>query len=632
MQKQHLHLWLPLLFAALLCGCGEPRFPQLNPYLHGEQVLSLTLSDSVDSDLIISGWTIEAEAPLPGTPGDIHITTPNGRKLAIAWKYSGDRDGLPFRPVSRKVRGIEFTGVLSPLTLSLSLSADGRRLTCDVVGPSQRELSAGFEVTGTGSQVRGIAAYENHWEVGANTAKLTLPWGEVWSVESQGQIIPDEKAGKLGATINFPAEGTRTFTIALEPLAATRGLDVVTESDQANRALALLVNMIPPNRSVKSLNDEQFEFFADMTTAQWIAHAEPVAGYFKFLEVPEEQITVLSHSISAFRTAYEWGTLSEAELTAHEVILDEALGRIHQGAHMILLGASLEDRLREAAIWSFAETHLTSGRVKARDSYRGNSLEAVRESQKELRSLQRHFKIMDRIESLDTVYFEDHMLGETDIEFVGDSVEFREIPRPDTLALLRICARGELAWLTEANKEWHTPEELPWEIALTFERQYFLDNLKAKEPQQWLIAEAALLDPANPAVLPGDRTAEAQMRATAAQLESVVSTYLGIRPVWSSGKIVFDARLPAGWGRTRARVPFDRGELYVDYDFENNLAWIASRGLMKEFDCQIYMPTATGAISCQFTLEPGEGPLEFNMIRDNNNAWFIQIESSDLPE
>lgn len=634
MQKQHLHCLLLIASCALWNGCGEPTLPALSPYLHGEQPLSMALADTTAHTVLIAGWPIEASTPLPGTPGDIAVTTPAGRSLSLGWTYPEETATLPFRPVTRELRGVRYAGVSSPLALSIEIAPDGRTLSCELTGASQRTLEAVFEVTGTVGQVRGIAAYEERWKINGSSAELSLPWGGSWRFRSNGAIEPSREAGRIATRIRFEGDEPRRFTLELEPFEVERGIDVVTSSEDATRALAILINTIPPATEVSSLNDEHFEFWADMTEAQWIARAEPVADYFKFLEVPEEQTAVLENSVAAFRTVYKWGTLPNKQVTAHTVLLDEALSRTHSGTKLILLGASLDTRLREAAVWQFAETYLSEDRIKAKDSYRSNMLEAVKESQKELRELERHISVFRHTHQtqFDSLLLESKVTGLEGFTFEDPIYMDSKIERPDTTELLRVCSRGSTKWFTDASKEWHAPEELPWDLTLALARRQFLDALKYRESEHWQIAQASLLAPDAPGLLPGSTDTETQLRAAAAELEMVVETYLGIRANWAEGKVVFDARLPEEWGRTQARVPFGSGELYVDYDFANNRAWIAANGLSKPLECVVYMPTPTGAISNQFVLEPGEAAHKCTLVRDGNNSAIVDIESSSLPE
>ncbi|MBK6764864.1 MAG: hypothetical protein IPG71_00770 [bacterium] len=634
MQKQHLHCFLLIAAGSLWSGCGEPNLPELNPYLHREQVLSLPLPDSTASTVYVAGWSIEAATPHPGTPGDVAIATPAGRTLSLGWTVSGETSALPFRPETRELRGVKFACQSTPLALSINLGRDGRTLTCELTGNSQRPIEAQIEVTGSVGQVRGIAAYEERWDVKGGAAELKLPWGGSWTFTSNGTIEPSREPGRIAVRFRFDNNESRRFTLSIEPFEVSRGIDVTTSSNAANRALALLINAIPPVIDVTSINDERFEFWADMSEAQWIARAEPVKSYFKFLEVPEDQIVVLENSVAAFRTTYKWGTLPDRELTAHSVLLDEAINRLHSGTQLILLGASVETRLRDAAVWNFAEHYLAENRLKARDSYRTNGLEAVKESQKKLRELERHFKLLQKTHQtgFDSLLLESNVTGVDGYVFEERADNDLEVLRPDTVELLRICSRAKTGWFTMASKEWHAPEDLPWDLVLALARSQFIDALKFRVSPHWQIAQAALLAPEAPGLLPGNIDPESQLRAAAAELETVVETYLGIRANWAESKIVFDARLPSDWGRTKARVPFGPGELYVDYDFANNSAWIAATGLTRKFDCVVYMPTPTGAVSTQFTLEPGDAAHQCALVRDGKNSANIDIESSSLPE
>ena len=59
----------------------------------------------------------------------------------------------------------------------------------------------------------------------------------------------------------------------------------------------------------------------------------------------------------------------------------------------------------------------------------------------------------------------------------------------------------------------------------------------------------------HPGQFPEDHFGAAPVESACAEIETVVLSYLGIKPRWREHKITFDARLPKEWGRTRARIP-----------------------------------------------------------------------------
>ncbi|MCB9358235.1 MAG: hypothetical protein H6506_01675 [Calditrichaeota bacterium] len=610
--------------------------PKLNPYINNEQPLSITLPDSGDVFVSFSGWSFVIRPPIPGVDGALTLTIPDFRDLRLGWRFENDVVALQFQAQHRLLDGVELVEPALGLKQTMTARDGGRSLECEVSGPSGRTLEATLEIPGPVGKIRGIAADRTPWEITKSGATLLLPWGETWEIQTDGEITPVYEEG-MRVTIAFPSEDSRKFKILVGPRTdkqSNRGVDFITESDSVNRALALLSSLIPPPMKPDMKSTERFEFWSDLTPAQWYVHADAVPEYFDLLRVPEEQVWVLEYGLKAFETVYRWGTVPAQDMTAYQPLMDDALNRLDSEPRQVVFGTTIEDRYREAAVWLFAETCLAPKSSGDRSSYRRNSREASKDALRSLRMNAEDVEWKESVSTPDSLLFVDRFI-DPDVRKVtwGDGEGQNPfIQQPDTLEVFAAAARGTLSWLNEDSKIWLERSDLPWELEMASLRWNFDRQIRFRRSDHWQRAFETLFDPRHPVLLPGETDRASQYRAAAGELETIVESYLGIRPNRSVGKIVFDPRLPNGWGRTRARVPFCEGELFVDYDLAEQRAWIAARGLTQSFECIVYLPTASGAISAEFTLEPGDGPHFCRLELGTDNATRLFITTSSLPE
>lgn len=630
MQKQHLHIGLQLLWVVLVCGCGELEFPKLNPYTNKDQILKVMLPDSGSTVVSIGGWATEVSPPQPGDDHRLKLRDLSGTELRISWRFEGDQHPLPFRATQRTAQGLELVETGLGLIQSLSIERGGQLIECGVTGQSERTLIAEIEFHGPSSKRRGIDAETEPWSQTDWGAEVLLPDGNRWRLETEGTVTPAQATG-LGASISFAARPSKIFTLRLNSdrdSESGRAVDILTEADSVNRTLALLTSLIPAATIPVSTSADVFEFWADLTVAQWLTFAEFRPDYFESLRAPEDQVWTIENGLKAFETAFRWGALPERQLTLYTPLLHDALNRLDAAANRIRTGATIEEQFRRAAVWLFAETYLASMSAPARVSYRSNSRDASKDAITALQQAARRLR-QTRSEQTDSVYFNNQFIdGGSD---GGDGL-LETFVLPDSVSLFETVSRGTLSWLKEADASWLALEALPWDAESARLLWTFSQDIRYRRSEHWTLAFAALNDTLHPVTLPGELEQRVQTRAAAAELVTVVEGYLGVRPNWSARKIVFDPRLPDGWGRTRARIPFADGELYVDYDFAQRQAYIAASGLVQSFDCQLYFPTKDGAIAGQFTLEPGDQPHHFTLDVDSDNASRLRVTSGNLPE
>ncbi len=632
MQKQHLHNLVLIFGCYLALGCGEVKFKPQNPYLHGEQELSFSLADSFLTSTIISGWEFLPLASLGKSAGLIKVLTPDKHLISLDWVAAGSDAPIEFSERERTLRSLTVRNKLLGVTCKLAVSEDGRSLNCDLFGAASG-ASAKVGVDVQGIRIRGIAASEQTWTATEKGLDLSLPWGDLWKLAATGEMTPlPNSSAMVAAKIAFPDPQHRNFSLTWSSSPGNRGLrglDIKTDSPHDNQALALLIASIPPVAKNLPTDAEEMENAADMTLAQWLVHAEMSPDYLNDLSVPEDQVFMVSYALAAYQTIYAWGAIPAEELLEREPLLDAAMSRVDTMSREIKRGGSLEARFREAAIWTFAENNLANDRPKVRKVYREQAVVAIDDAQNELKKRVRLWRKTQIKQRPDSVAMLDLFVGG---DSLAEQAEIESFIAPDTLALLRIVGRADLDWFTEVSPKWHELQNLSWPLEQERHRWQYLQSVKNRKSEHWLIARESLLDRQFPGLFPTKQFGADPIASAAAEIETIVSSYLGIRPSWGEGKITFDARLPESWGRTRARVPLAEGELYVDYDLANKQAWLAGYGLKRVYECQFYMPTPTGAISGQFKLEPGESPQKITIIAETGNKVRLRIESDDLPE
>jgi len=632
MQKQHLHIVLLVFGCHVLAGCGESKFGELNPYLHGKQELNFAIPDTNLVYFLISGWEFLPVASFGSVAGDIKIVTPDGHKLGLDWLPSDSEEPVQFSGRVRHVRGMTVRNQALGLTCSLSVADDGRSLAVTLLGATVTPLDARFAVDVAGVKSRGLAAMTETWSATQEGSEIALPWGDRWKLLTEGEVVPLPKtASDISAKMSFEKSKRLSYTVQWSPLSSLRGergLDIDTESNSADRALALLIASVPPVHALLPTEDYAFERAADLSLAQWLVHAEFAPSYLSELSVTEDQTFLLKYGVSAYWALYSWGCLPKKNVLEREPLLDAAMSRIDTTSQEIQRGASLEERFREATVWTFAEENLATDRPEQRKVYREQAHIALKDAQSELKERFRLWRDERAEQSPDTVELYELYIG-GDSAIAHDDAAFLQ---PDTQAVLRIVGRGNLSWLNVVNVAWLEAPGLPWPLVMDRLRWQFASSVRVRTSNHWEIAEAALLDPEHPGILSEARFGAPPVASAAAEVETIVQSYLGIQPHWRERSITFDARLPQNWGRTRARIPFEDGELYVDYDFANNQAWLAANGLTQSYTCQFYMPTPSGSLSGQFKLAPGDAPRKITLFVDSGNVYRLRFESDGLPE
>lgn len=632
MQKQHLQYFLLISLCCLGAGCGEPKFRTLNPYLHGQQELNIALPDSELTPVLIDGWEFLPFATLGFSSGGLKIITPDSHFVNIDWLKAGTEEPVLFNERIRHVRGLTVTNSALGLTLSIEVSPTGRSLSVELDGVSVTALEARLSIATGGVTARGLAALTETWTTGKNGADIALPWGDQWKLKTDAEVTPRPKSDNtVSATLSYGDDKHRELTLDWSPFPSnrgSRGLDIKTESMSADEALALLISSIPPVHQIVPSDQERLEHAAEITEAQWLVHAEYTPNYLNDLEVGADQTYLLSYALPAYLTLYTWGPIAKKTVWDKEPMLDAAMSRFDTTSHEIRRGASLENRLREATVWTFAEEHLATDRPEFRKTYREQAVVALDDVRRELKHRFRLWRRENSVQRDDTLAFFEMFVG-GDSAFTEDEEPF--IP-PDTLQLLRIAARGSLSWLESVTPDWVNVMWLPWPEEMDRLRWKFDSGIKFRSSNHWQIAQNALLDNGHPGIMLPEQFKSAPISTAAAEISTVTKSYLGIRPQWREATITFDPRLPENWGRTRARMPFEQGELYVDYDLANNQAWVAARGLTQAYTCQFYMPTPSGALSAQFKLEQGDSPRKVTLVLEPGNKYRIRFESSSLPE
>ncbi len=622
----------------MLGGCGEPKFAPLNPYLQAKQPLEFAIPDSSFLPLLIRGWEVGPVRTPAGTPLPLNLTTPDPLQVRVAWYIAGTQEPLQFSQRVQSVGSVSVSNAALGLTSRIEFSEDGRRVTFRLEGEAASLIEAKLTVDLGDAQLRGLAAMQEFWQPERRGMALHLPWQGQWHVEAAGEIAPLPAAGPFrSAMIRFDDADKRVVTLDWSESkddGRDRGLDILTESFYANRALALLISSIPPVTPGPSMQPYTREEAADRTQAVWLVHADFAPGYLTDLEAEQARIEFLTYGLNAYRTLFKWGCLPDSAFTAAKPLFYEGMAQLDASSRSIELGTTLEERFREATLWTFAEENLAADYPDVRNRYAKQAHEARDDAQDELK---RRVRVWRKTQEFlkDTTLVAEQYIGE---EPDPDGYSRRQrVPKepfvaPDTLALLHIVSRASVGWFETVDKKWFELTDLAWPIELAFARYQFDRSIRLRESAHWERAEAALLNPEHPGRLLESDFGAPAVASACAEVEFVVHSYLGIQPHWRGGKITFHPRLPEGWGRTRARVPFGNGELYVDYDFANRQAWIAANGLTREFICSIYMPTPTGALSQQFKLEPGDGPVRVTLIEEPASVFKLRFENASLPE
>lgn len=633
MQKQHLHLFLLIFSCYLWGGCGEPALRQLNPYLHGKQELTIVLPDSGIGVSLIRGWDFLPLSDVGENEGRLRILTPDRKLIHLDW-YTGNSDRpILFSSPVRLVNGLSMANMGLGVSIVVLAAEDGRSIECRFTGDASLNVKARVGIDVTGVKQRGLAALEETWTATKTGMDIALPWGDHWKLQATDDFTPlPRSSSEIAAEVDFGSTRHRSFTLHWSPLPSRRGergLDIDTELISSDQALAFLIASIPPVHEVIPEPASELEHAAELTRAQWLVHAEFSPQYLARMSEPNEQVHLLTYGLAAYQAMYDWGTVDGNELLAKEPLLDAAMSRIDTTSREIERGATIEDRLREATLWTFAEENLATDRANIRKVYREQAVTALDDAQDELKRRVRLWRRENSAQRKDTLALYETFVG-------GDSTAKSKVKEifvaPDTVAILRIAGRGSLGWLTEVSPDWHAVANLPWPLEMDRLRYRFSENVKNRLTDHWDITQRTMLDVFHPGVFPQLLFGDEPVNSAAAEVETVVEDYLGIRPQWRKRSITFDPRLPQGWGRTRARVPFAEGELYVDYDFTNNRVWLAATGLKEVFTCQIYVPTPSGAISGQFKFEPGDSPKLITLVVEDDNKYRLRFESDGLPE
>jgi hypothetical protein len=632
MQKQHLHYFLLVSVCCLALSCGEPKFRSLNPYLHGKQDLNLTLPDTDLTGTLIYGWQILPVASLGSISGPLRFITPDGHLVRLDWFKPGEPNPIEFTNRIRQAQALTVSNSLLGLTCKIGLSNTGRSLTVELEGKSSTSLEARISIDIEGVKSRGLAAGLDTWTTEKDVTLISLPWGDQWKLQTDAKVEGMPKTSEfISASLHFENEKRRELTLEWSPLASNRGdrgLDIDTELMSVDQALALLIASIPPVHVLLPNGQTALKSAAEQSEAQWLVHAEFSPGYLNDLATAADQTYLLTAALPAYKTLYTWGPGEKNTILDSEPMLDASMSRFDTTSQQIKLGASLESRLREATVWTFAEQYLATDRPDVTKIYREQAMIALKDVRAELNRRLRLLQLQSKAVRNDTLEFEDKFLGNDSTKYISSE----PFVAPDTLALLDIAADAGLSWLHAVSEDWTNVAQLPWPEELERLHWKFSQSNSNRLSKHWASAQNALLDSDHPGILPAELFRAPEPDNAAAEVSTVVKDYLGIRPRWRERLITFDPRLPEGWGRTRARIPFEQGELYVDYDLANKQAWIAARGLTQTYTCSFYMPTESGSLSQQFKLAPGDSPRKVMLVVKPGNKYRIEFESSDLPE
>ncbi|MDD5087750.1 MAG: hypothetical protein PHI18_02990, partial [bacterium] len=194
---------------------------------------------------------------------------------------------------------------------------------------------------------------------------------------------------------------------------------------------------------------------------------------------------------------------------------------------------------------------------------------------------------------------------------------------PDTLLLLRLGADYGFPWIADRPATFWTSELQPdgflWQKWLVWR---FRDDLKIQQTPDFDSLTALLLNGAWPGPLPDD--------ALAAAFQNLAELYLGIRPAATIGRVEIEPRLPAGWGKTRARVPYERGAIEVTYAFADDYADVGMADVSHELAVFFAYPLANGGfLRTQFSLVPGKHPQRIKLRRESDNRY--RLETFEVP-
>jgi len=639
MQKQHLHVLLLIWAAMMLGGCGEPKFGPQNPYLQGEQTLSIPLADSLQHSVWCGGWEFLPIRSHAQTSEPLRVKTPDGHLIQVDWLLEGAREPIQFSGRVLDARHLTLSNPALGLACEFDVAQDGRGWECVLNGESSSPITAILRFDLSGQKHRGLAAQESPWSPIENGFSVRFPWDESWQVFSDAIVATEPiRRNEIAASIAFGKKTERALSFRWTELPGQkdeRGLDIVCESDATNRALALLIGTIPPVAQAIPLDNFEREARSDLAEAQWLTHAEFSPNYLTDMQAEEGQVEFLTYGLSAYETLFEWGCLPQEDVSAAQPMFDAAVSRLDLVSRRITLGATIYDRCREAAAWNFAENHLSFGNPNLRNRYARRASEARDDAQDDLRRGVHLNQVELQRRRADSLLQLRESAGDLLIHRFHSNRNGSDLIRfepPDSLALLRIVGRANLGWFETVDKRWLELADMPWPLQLELARYRFDQSIRIRVSLHWQRTQHALLGSTEPAYFPPSEFGASYLECAAAEVETITHSYLGIQPDWSGSKITFHARLPEGWGRTRARVPFGQGEIYVDYDFANKQAWVAANRLDKVYTCSFYMPTSTGALSQQFKLEPGDGPVMISLVEDKDSVLKLRFESASLPE
>ncbi|MCC6477352.1 hypothetical protein IT157_09895 [bacterium] len=538
----------------------------------------------------------------PATRGDytgFEIEAPTGRDFEATWCYGETLENrVVFTKFLRTLDGFVLEQPELELRAWFAVSDDGRGFTMSLNGESSREI----------------------------TLKVD---GQI----SEFEILVD---GRVPAKANFlhfdRVERSATFHLKPDEVyakKARRKLDVVTESDEANRAIVLLQTLLPHVQDVADEDSTSMEFWAKLTEAQWIAYGEAQQMFSGVVDNKRWPGNPRLVEWPAYRTIFSWGAyprdLSNAMRDALAIFVASKFDR-----HPLLKNSTSEQilsRTREAAVFNFAEQYLTAEQVGPnRSLFRERASEAVNDVQRELRNRAGREPI--------AIHLLPVPVDKSDSGEVSWRMDVSRTELIDSVELFRTASWGNITWLSACGEEWLTTLELPWDLEQARLRHRFNRDPMLRETQHWNMTITALADSTHRGMLlPSDAERKDQWLAAASEIETITKSYLGIQPNFQQGKLTLDPRLPLSWGRTRARIPYSTGELFVDYDFAQKQATVAYNGVTDEISCLIYFPLPSGrSMPGQFSLSSEERSKRITLTLESGNEFRLIFDDADFPE
>ena len=662
MQKLQLHLLL-LIFA--VWGCGTPQTAIENPYLSGKMQLLLPLDRTQEAVVRFGAAQVRLS-----TAAEAAVRFENPDFAGGMWELQWSAGSIP---LSREKRSLHRS--LASLIVSDSATAAAERITFLPQG-------AGIVYSVDGRSVDSLACSIRFRGMDLRTLTLRTHGSRAWSTRLQGGAAAIAVSGSkpryelAGESAEWtfttaPAEKRRLVLAFAESEEAAAALaesfvelqdepceaqtlaalrerlpfQLQTQDDRAHQIHALLaVTLAGAMPRALPAAREQIESDARLSAAGYLAaRARPVIVFPPDPQsvTPRQKQDALRWGSAAHRAALAYGMAGDDTLA--QVSLDilsgfSTLQADYIGGDLeVLATPAIRDSLlrlslahaRLAGVLSLgADVANARGDRNSHGIFQRDAIRASRKAQSYFSAYTRQRKLaLESSRREELVEFFDENDSTLALRYDPELLLF-----PDTLLLLGAGADYGFSWIADEpatfwKSELH-PDGFVWQKWVEWR---FRDDLKILQTPDFDSLTALLLGGAWSG-LPPEETAAPHahdLSAPAAAFQNLAELYVGIRPGAQTDWVDIEPRLPSGWGKTRARVPYERGVIEVTYVFADDYAEVGMSEIGHELNVFFAYPLASGGfLRTQFQLAPGKRPQRIELKRESDGRYRLNIKDA----